>query len=133
ARKGGPRIAIVLGGLGVSANVTRQAMEKLPGPVTLAFLPYSPDIESQVTAARAGNHEVLLQTPMEPFDYPDNDPGPQTLLTSLSADQNVDRLAWLMSRFQGYVGIVNYRGGRRPWRDARLGPVLREPARRGLI
>ncbi len=28
---------------------------------------------------------MLLQVPMEPFDYPDNDPGPQTLLTSLDA------------------------------------------------
>ena len=49
---------------------------------------------------------------MEPFDYPDNDPGPQTLLTSLTPDQNIDRLHWLMSRFQGYVGIVSYMGAR---------------------
>src|SRR6185369_4787291 len=33
-RKDGPRIAIVIGGLGISANVTQQAMQKLPGPVT---------------------------------------------------------------------------------------------------
>jgi len=36
---------------------------------------------------------------MEPFEYPDNDPGPQTLLTSLTAEQNTDRLYWSMSRF----------------------------------
>ena len=60
---------------------------KLPGPVTFAFPPYSPDIESMVTSARAGGHEVLLQTAMKPFDYPDNDPGPQTLLTTLNAEQ----------------------------------------------
>ena len=57
-----------------------------------------------VARARGEGHEVLLQVPMEPFDYPDNDPGPQTLLTSLDAGQNIDRLHWLMSRFQGYVG-----------------------------
>jgi polysaccharide deacetylase 2 family uncharacterized protein YibQ len=34
---------------------------------------------------------------MEPFEYPDNDPGPQTLLTSLDASQNVDRLQSLMA------------------------------------
>ena len=49
---------------------------------------------------------------MEPFDYPDNDPGPQTLLTSLTPQQNVDRLYWLMSRFQGYVGLINMMGAR---------------------
>jgi polysaccharide deacetylase 2 family uncharacterized protein YibQ len=133
ARKTGPRIAIVLGGLGVSASLTRHAMEKLLGPVTLAFLPYSSDVESLVSSARAGGHEVLLQTPMEPFDYPDNDPGPQTLLTSLAANQNLDRFTWLMSRFQGYVGIVNYMGARFTSTEAALAPVLKETARRGLI
>ena len=49
---------------------------------------------------------------MEPFDYPDNDPGPQTLLTSLTPEQNLDRLHWLMSRFQGYVGLISYMGAR---------------------
>ena len=71
--------------------------------------------------------------PMEPFDYPDNDPGPQTLLTSLRADQNVDRLQWLMSRMQGYVGIANYMGARFTASEQALAPVLREAAKRGLI
>ena len=132
-RKDGPRIAIVLGGLGVSANVTRQAMEKLPGPVTFGFSPYGSDVERLVTNARAEGHEVLLQAPMEPFDYPDNDPGPQTLLTSLSMDQNLDRLYWLMSRFQGYVGIANFMGARFTSTEAAVAPVLKETARRGLI
>ena len=70
---------------------------------------------------------------MEPFDYPDNDPGPQTLLTSLDAEQNIDRLHWLMSRFQGYVGIANYMGARFTASEQALAPVLRETAKRGLI
>jgi uncharacterized protein len=132
-RKGGPRIAIVLTGLGTSANLTRQAIEQLPGPVTLAFQPYAPDVERSAASARAQGHEVLLQTPMEPFDYPDNDPGPQTLLTSISPEQNMDRLYWLMSRFQGYVGIVNYMGARFTSTEQVLAPVLREATKRGLI
>jgi polysaccharide deacetylase 2 family uncharacterized protein YibQ len=70
---------------------------------------------------------------MEPFGYPDNDPGPHTLLTSLNAEQNIDRLHWLMSRFQGYVGIANYMGGRFTASEQALIPVLREAAKRGLI
>jgi polysaccharide deacetylase 2 family uncharacterized protein YibQ len=83
--------------------------------------------------ARADGHEVLLQVPMEPFDYPDNDPGPQTLLTTLDPAQNVDRLHWVMSRFQGYVGIANYMGARFTASEPALAPVLREAAKRGLI
>jgi hypothetical protein len=70
---------------------------------------------------------------MEPFDYPDNDPGPQTLLTSLTAEQNVDRLQWLMSRMQGYVGVASYMGARFTATEQALSPVLREIAKRGLI
>ena len=83
--------------------------------------------------ARGEGHEVLLQVPMEPFDYPDNDPGPQTLLTSLEPSQNIDRLHWLMSRFQGYVGITNYMGARFTATEQALAPVLREAGKRGLI
>jgi hypothetical protein len=132
-QKDGPRIAIVIAGLGVSATTTRQAMQKLPGAVTFAFSPYSADVEQTVTSARADGHEILLQTPMEPFDYPDNDPGPQTLLTTAAAEQNLDRLHWLMSRFQGYVGIANFMGARFTANEQALAPVLKETSRRGLI
>ena len=127
------RIAIVVGGLGISAAITQEALTKLPAPVTLAFVPYGPEAERLVTRARTNGHEVLLQVPMEPFDYPDNDPGPQTLLTTLGPDQNVDRLHWLMSRFQGYVGVASLMGARFTASEPALSPVLRETAKRGLI
>jgi len=128
-----PRIAIIVGGLGISATGTADALAKLPAPVTLGFAPYGADLDKLAERARAENHEVLLQAPMEPFDYPDNDPGPQTLLTSLTPDQNIDRLHWQMSRFQGYVGIVSYMGARFTASEQSLAPVLRETAKRGLI
>ena len=128
-----PRIAIIVGGLGISATGTADALSKLPAPVTLAFAPYSPDLAQLAERARAENHELLLQTPMEPFDFPDNDPGPQTLLTSLTPDQNIDRLHWQMSRLQGYVGIVSYMGAKFTASEPSLAPVLRETAKRGLI
>lgn len=132
-RPNAPRIAIVLTGLGISAIGTSDALAKLPGAVTFAFAPYGADLEHLAARAREGGHELLLQVPMEPFDYPDNDPGPQTLLTSLSSAQNIDRLHWLMSRLQGYVGLANYMGGRFTATEQALAPVLREAAKRGLI
>ncbi len=128
-----PRIAIIVGGLGISTTATAEAVEKLPAAVTLAFAPYGPDVDQLATRARAQDHEVLLQAPMEPFDFPDNDPGPQTLLTTLSGEQNVDRLQWLMGRMQGYVGVTNYMGARFTASEQALAPVLRETAKRGLI
>ena len=132
-KKDAPLIAIVVGGLGISASGTADAFTKLPATVTFALAPYGADLEKLAERARAGNHELLLQVPMEPYDYPDNDPGPQTLLTTLSSEQNVDRLHWLMSRFQGYVGLISYMGARFTAAEQNLAPVLRETAKRGLL
>jgi uncharacterized protein len=128
-----PRVAIVIEGLGIGANTTSEALAKLPAPVTYAFVPYGTDLERWVTRARGEGHEVLLQVGMEPFDYPDNDPGPQTLLTSMSPEQNLDRLHWFLSRFQGYVGITSLMGTRFTAIDPALGPILRDIGQRGLI
>ena len=132
-KKDVPVIAIVVGGLGISASGTADAFAKLPATVTFAVAPYGADLEKLAEHARADEHEVLLQVPMEPFDYPDNDPGPQTLLTSLSTEQNIDRLHWLMSRFQGYVGVMSYMGARFTASEPALAPVLQDAAKRGLI
>jgi len=128
-----PRIAIIVGGLGVGTSATADAIAKLPGVITLGFVPYGTDVAALAARARAAGHEVLLDVPMEPFDYPDNDPGPQTLLTSLAPQQNLDRLYWLMSRFQGYVGIANTMGARFTAAEPSFAPILREAGKRGLI
>jgi polysaccharide deacetylase 2 family uncharacterized protein YibQ len=127
-----PSIALVISGLGVGAAKTTDAIMKLPPAVTLAFTPYGSDPGKLVERARVQRHEILLQIPMEPFDYPDNDPGPQTLLTTLGAEQNLDRLFWHLSRFQGYAGIANFMGGRFVVADAAMQPIIREAAKRGL-
>ena len=128
-----PQIAIIVAGLGISATGTADAFAKLPAPVTFAIAPYGAGLGALAARAGADNHEVLLQAPMEPFDYPNNDPGPQTLLTSLTADQNIDRLHWMMSRFQGYVGVIGYMGARFTANEQALSPILRDTATRGLI
>jgi uncharacterized protein len=127
-----PVVSIVVGGLGVGAAKTTDAIMKLPAAVTLAFTPYGSDPAKLAERARAQRHEILLQIPMEPFDYPDNDPGPQTLLTTLAPEQNLDRLYWHLSRFQGYAGIANFMGGRFVVTDAVMQPIVREAAKRGL-
>lgn len=127
-----PVVAIVIGGLGVGAAKTTDAIMKLPPAVTLAFTPYGADPGKLAERARAQRHEIFLQIPMEPYDFPDNDPGPQTLLTSLSPDQNMDRLYWHLSRMQGYAGLANFMGARFIATEPAMQPIIREAAKRGL-
>lgn len=129
----GPRVAIVVGGLGISATATNEAIDRLAPAVTLAFAPYGADLPQSVARARDIGHEILLQVPMEPLDYPSNDPGPRALMATLLPEQNIDRLAWFMSRFQGYVGVTNYMGARFTADEAALLPVLQDVGNRGLV
>lgn len=127
------RVALVVGGLGISPTTTADAVAKLPAAVTLAFAPYGGDLDRQVTAARDDGHEVMLQAPMEPFDYPDNDPGPHTLTVRAKPQENIGHLHWAMGRFTGYVGVINFMGAKLTTDEAALTPILREIGSRGLV
>jgi uncharacterized protein len=129
----GVKIAIVVSGLGISQSATTDAVAKLPGGITLAFAPYGADLERHVAKAREDGHEVMLQAPMEPFDYPDNDPGPHTLTVEAKTSENIDKLHWILGRFSGYVGIVNFMGAKITADQNALTPILKEMGERGLF
>lgn len=109
---GRPKVSVVIGGLGLNAQTTRAAIETLPGEITLSFAPYAEGLQGWIDLARAHGHEVLLETPMEPTDYPANDPGPYTLIAANRPEDTVRKLEWLMSRATGYFGLSNYLGAR---------------------
>ncbi len=128
-----PRIGIIVGNLGLSGAATESAIQRLPGAVTLSFSPYARGLDQWIALARAAGHEVLLDLPMEPINFPANDPGPDTLLTSLTAEQNRTRLHSLLGRVSGYVGVVNHMGSRFTTSGPHLRPVLTELRDRGLL
>lgn len=128
-----PKVAILLGGMGLNQELTQKAMRDLPGEVTFAFAPYGEDLQAQVNKARAQGHEILLQLPLEPVGYPATNPGPKTLMASAQGNSNLDALAWHMGRFAGYIGITNYMGGRFLSDAQALRPVLAEMKKRGLV
>jgi polysaccharide deacetylase 2 family uncharacterized protein YibQ len=126
------RIAIVVSGLGISAKATAAALAGLPSGVTLAFAPYAGDVQHWVSEARRQGHEALLEVPMEPFDFPDSDPGPHTLRSGAERDTNSDRLDWALSRFTGYAGVTNLLGQRFLADTDALSPTMSRLSRRGL-
>lgn len=125
-------IAIVVTGLGLNEAGTASAIDMLPDTITLAFAPYGKSLNRTVASARAGGHEILLEVPLEPFDYPESDPGPDTLLTGQAPRDNLDKLFSVMSKFGGYVGLINHMGARFTSSTADFAPVMEELGARGL-
>ena len=128
-----PRIGVVLYGLGTSGAATRTAIQGLPGTITLAFSPYADGLGNWIADARAAGHETLLMVPMEPRNYPDYDPGPKALLTSLTRKQNTERLEWMLGRGTGYVGITDFMGSRFTNSTQHMRALFTNLKKRGLL
>ncbi len=129
---GKPRVALIVGGLGLNAKETREAIADLPPEITLSFVPYSEGLQGWIDMARAAGHEVLLEAPMEPKDFPDNDPGPYTLMADGAPQEITRRLEWLLSRATGYFGVTNYLGSRFVGSQTAMGVFESDLRQRGL-
>ncbi|RKF07390.1 divergent polysaccharide deacetylase family protein [Oceaniradius stylonematis] len=129
----GKRIAIVIGGLGLSQTGSHRAIESLPPEITLAFAPTGNSLGRWMREARKKGHELLVQVPMEPFGYPEVNPGPRTLRLASSAETNLENLHWALGRLTNYTGVMNYMGARFAGSETAMAPVLGDLSYRGLL
>jgi polysaccharide deacetylase 2 family uncharacterized protein YibQ len=128
---GRPMIAIVIDDLGLDRRNTDRAVQ-LPGPLTLAFMTYADDVVSQTQAGRDAGHELLVHVPMAP-DNGHLTTGPNVLGVGLAADELKRRIDWVLSRFDGYVGLNNHMGSRFTADAAGMAVLFEELQRRGLL
>jgi uncharacterized protein len=127
-----PRIiAVVIDDLGLDRPRSRRAIA-LPGPLTMALLPFAVGSAELGAAARAAGHEVIAHLPMEAIET-DLDPGPMALLASLSEPELLRRLRWHLDRYGGFAGASNHMGSRFTTDGRRMGIVLGELKARGMF
>jgi polysaccharide deacetylase 2 family uncharacterized protein YibQ len=124
----GPRVALLIDGLDGAGAAA--AIERLPAAATLAFSAALPDLERRLAEARGAGRETMLLVPLESYGAA---PDPQTLLTGLPPEANLERLRRMLGRATGYVGLASAGGDRFSETGTALEPVLVEIARRGLV
>lgn len=105
-----PKIAVVIDDLGLDRKRSKRTTE-LPGPLTLAWLPYAQELPEQTRDAQKRGHELMVHMPMEPLNGHIN-PGPNALRTGLSPEELLERVKTNLAQFDGYVGINNHMGSR---------------------
>lgn len=127
-----PVVALVVGGLGINSTHTRSAIDELPPEVTLSFAPDAGNLQYWINKARAAGHEVLIELPMEAFDYGRMKMHPQTLLAADTGERNIPRLERLLGKASGYFGVINYQGAKFASDPGAVGPVLAALGDRGL-
>jgi hypothetical protein len=125
-----PAIALVIDDLGFNRRAAA-TLNRLPGPLTLAFLPYATKLDEQTRAARAAGHELLVHVPMEPRG--EEWPGPNALTSELAPAELVTRLRSQLRSFPGFVGINNHMGSLLTTDPERMAIVMAELRRLGLL
>lgn len=128
----GARVAIVIGGLGLSQTGTQTAIGKLPPEITLGFAPQGNSLGRWMQAARREGHEIVMQVPLEPFDFPNVNPGRNTLTVEGGADEILKNLRWTLSRTTNYTAVMNYMGARFSTNPEAMGVMMAELGKRGI-
>ncbi|WBV44002.1 divergent polysaccharide deacetylase family protein [Pseudoroseomonas cervicalis] len=133
AEEARPRIALVVGGFGLSPTRSEEALRRLPPATTLAFTPQAMRPDLLLTQARARGMEVALGLPLESSGA---EPNEQTLRPGLMHWENQDRLHRALGRMAGYAGVIGAIGAQRGDRfaadRAQLEAVQEEAQARGL-
>lgn len=132
AKQNQPHIVVVVAGLGADRTIANAAIERLPGSITLAFDAAWAGRDENLVRARQNGHETLLAIPAEPFDYPNSDPGPDTLLTNVAPKENLRRFRTFLQQGSGYVGVLTLTGTRFLSVPKAMQVMLDEVAMRGL-
>jgi uncharacterized protein len=129
---GAPRIAIVVGGLGLNSALTERAIDELPPEISLAFAPYAKDLDFWTSKARKSGHEILIELPMEGYGGNSQALGAAALLSTRTPQENLQRLDWLLTRFGGYFAATNYMGAKLSSDASALSPILEKLKKSGI-
>jgi hypothetical protein len=105
------KLAILLDDGGQNFDLVPKA-SKLPSQVAFAILPFLPKSSGSAVALHDAGHEIWLHLPMEPENYPANDPGPGAILMSMTPDELRMTLHSAINNIPHVVGVNNHMGSK---------------------
>jgi len=106
-----PLVAIIIDDLGYDKKIAKK-LSQLNGGITFSILPHSPFQESIARLAHDNGLGTMLHLPMEPFEYPAVNPGPGTLLTTMTPDQLIRQLEKNLAAVPHIKGVNNHMGSK---------------------
>lgn len=132
AAPSGHRVAIIVDEVGGRRDVF-ESLRDLRRRVTLAVLPALPLAPAMAREASRSGMEALLALPMEPYRYPELDPGPGALMMSMPQDDLRRLVVRHLEALPGVVGVINHMGSRLTEDRERMRTVLGVLASRRLF
>lgn len=118
-----PAVAIIIDDVGYDQNLAESFLS-LDTVLTFSFFPHSPYGTDIAGKANARGFEVMLHLPMEPNEYPAADPGPGTLLTSMTPDELISALRQNLDDVPYISGVNNHMGSKMTARHAQMNQIF---------
>ena len=126
-----PLVAIIIDDLGYDKKIALK-LSKLNARLTFSILPHSPFQKSIARLSREKGFGIMLHLPMEPLEYPDVDPGPGTLLTSMTPDQLTRQLEKDLDAVPYIRGVNNHMGSKMTAESSQMYQIFSILKKRGL-
>ncbi len=125
------KIVIIIDDMGMDRKHSNQVID-IGAPLTLAFLPYAPQLKNITQRASAQGHELMIHMPMEPMKE-SLDPGPISIRVGMSEGEILKNLDKAFKSFDNYVGINNHMGSKVTQNEPILHLVMDQLAQRNLL
>jgi len=129
---GPPRIAVIVDDLGGRRDVF-EVLREIRRPLAVAVMPARPLSATLARDAARVGMEVLLDQPMEPYRYPELDPGPGVLLMSMPPAEIQQVVGTNLESVAPAVGVINRMGSRLTEDRARVRAMMEVLAARRLF
>ena len=127
-----PMVAIIIDDIGYDRIIAEKFLN-LDAVITLSVLPYSPHQHEIAEEAHKKGVEVMLHLPMEPVEYPEINPGPGSLLVSMTPDELITQLEKDLDIVPFVKGVNNHMGSRMTMESDRMYQIFSVLKKRGLF
>ena len=127
-----PRVALIIDDLGYDKKIAGK-FSNLDSQLTFSILPHSPFQDEIAQLANSKGIEIMLHLPMEPVEYPEVDPGPGTLLSSMSPDELIRQLEDDLNALPGIKGVNNHMGSKLTTESTQMYQIFSVLKQRGLF
>jgi hypothetical protein len=127
-----PRVAIIIDDLGYDRKIAEK-LSNLDAVLTFSILPHSPYQKDIARLSQGKGFDTILHLPMEPIEYPSVNPGPGTLLTSMTPDQLLHQLEIDLDAVPFIKGVNNHMGSRMTAESSQMYQIFSILKKRGLF
>lgn len=127
-----PRIAIIIDDVGHHPPSHLDNVLDMGFKVTWAILPYLKYSQENAISLHRQNHEIMLHMPMEPGNYPTNNPGEGALLSNFTEEQTVRAIERALNDFSFIEGVNNHMGSKATTARSVMRVAMREFKKRDL-